>query len=734
MNPVLLSTFAFVAATGGSSPVVIDFCQILAKDEFGVASHCISNDETCFGMYRRGTEHVLVYIGVSDVPDGDIPLSCNEAGELVADKLRTNVPSDIGLRTDSLDTGDNSEATSAHAAIESVHVEKELERILTTITSHVLPIVLELQFVSKPLPESIFALTESILSDIRLLGSKLPHYEQWHRMAEYLKRSPLWRDWRSNVKDLALLASSTRFSDEEFNYHVFRILGFAGELSSSFLTVTVLNGQSVRGDDVALTSLDSLRDISADSEEILKQLSDPNRVSRDIEPGRTDIKTARKLEAMIYLVSTSASEFPNVHGFLTNSICPSLPRISKFITWAMFPTRNSIRMIVSLVEFCKPSSPFIDRFRAVSFLPALEQRMYQFWFSRWEGKRYISIRLPSEPSAMLATSIPFLEDPDRAGFGKHDIIVKINNDETLGHEGPRKQWIDVLAAHYFDPQFWESSSVFVRPPRGEIDPVRYGRFYAVGRVIGICVRYRITVGLRLTPAVVRMLRVPTVGIDDIESIVAEEDSEFVRNLGYLRTEINWEASDLNDQIMSLFGDSLTLTNATIVDSKALSEVYIRERLYDYSFGSITPAVLAIKRGINDIIPPGFIEAFTEDEFREFIHGTSDVSSEELIAGINFSSLSPETPLQEWFRSVIPELTAEERVLFIKFVTGSRQPPIAWQSGSWMVVLDAVHTGSDSLPTASTCFNQLKIPAYPNREVFKTKLIQAIHESDTLEIV
>lgn len=43
-------------------------------------------------------------------------------------------------------------------------------------------------------------------------------------------------------------------------------------------------------------------------------------------------------------------------------------------------------------------------------------------------------------------------------------------------------------------------------------------------------------------------------------------------------------------------------------------------------------------------------------------------------------------------------------------------------------------GEDKLPIASVCFNTLKLPVYPNRQILKRKLLQAIEQATGYYII
>lgn len=84
--------------------------------------------------------------------------------------------------------------------------------------------------------------------------------------------------------------------------------------------------------------------------------------------------------------------------------------------------------------------------------------------------------------------------------------------------------------------------------------------------------------------------------------------------------------------------------------------------------------------------------------------------------------------------ILEEFTAEDQARFLQFCTGSSKPPLlGFGSMNPPFSIRGVEEGSvlnfvvdmDRLPSASTCFNLLKLPLYRNKANMKEKLLQAI---------
>jgi ubiquitin-protein ligase E3 C len=92
------------------------------------------------------------------------------------------------------------------------------------------------------------------------------------------------------------------------------------------------------------------------------------------------------------------------------------------------------------------------------------------------------------------------------------------------------------------------------------------------------------------------------------------------------------------------------------------------------------------------------------------------------------------PYIHMFWEVVEELSAEEQGDFLKFITScSRQPLLGFGTLSPKIGIQEVPmrypddppNSSPRLPSASTCFNLLKLPRYTSKEMLREKLKYAI---------
>jgi ubiquitin-protein ligase E3 C len=83
-----------------------------------------------------------------------------------------------------------------------------------------------------------------------------------------------------------------------------------------------------------------------------------------------------------------------------------------------------------------------------------------------------------------------------------------------------------------------------------------------------------------------------------------------------------------------------------------------------------------------------------------------------------------------------ELTDDDKGKLLKFVTScQRQPLMGFKNLNPPFTISKMDTDrpDEKLPTASTCFNILRLPGYSNAKVMKEKLLYAIHSNAGFEL-
>jgi len=147
---------------------------------------------------------------------------------------------------------------------------------------------------------------------------------------------------------------------------------------------------------------------------------------------------------------------------------------------------------------------------------------------------------------------------------------------------------------------------------------------------------------------------------------------------------------------------------------------------------------AFLRGMLDIIPAQWVQMFNEPEMQVLISGSqAPIDIEDLRRHTKLAGgfIFADKYVDRFFRCM-NEFDAFQRAQLLAFVTGcSRPPSLGFEAMEPQFTLQKVSISSDDerLPTASTCFNVLKLPTYSSQRVMKEKLLISIQSGAGFEL-
>jgi len=170
------------------------------------------------------------------------------------------------------------------------------------------------------------------------------------------------------------------------------------------------------------------------------------------------------------------------------------------------------------------------------------------------------------------------------------------------------------------------------------------------------------------------------------------------------------------------GSKIPVTRA---NRKQYVAAYLKWLLVD----SVARQFTAFARGFHTVVSGPALDLMRPEELSLLVTGSKELDFEELQRGARYEE--PYTPTHravKWLWEAVHALDGPQKKRFLAFVTGSDRSPIRGLADLRMVVQRA-GPDSESLPTASTCFNTLLLPDYSSAEKMKRKLLKAIEESE-----
>ena len=140
---------------------------------------------------------------------------------------------------------------------------------------------------------------------------------------------------------------------------------------------------------------------------------------------------------------------------------------------------------------------------------------------------------------------------------------------------------------------------------------------------------------------------------------------------------------------------------------------------------------AFTRGLWEVIDRSWLQLFNEPELQVLISGASDGKIDVADMKSNTRYVGGYTMIDRnivRFWNVVASFSPKHQADLLRFVTScERPPPLGFGSMNppFTIQRVGIMRDADKLPSASTCFNTLKLPTYSSEKVLREKLTYVI---------
>lgn len=447
-----------------------------------------------------------------------------------------------------------------------------------------------------------------------------------------------------------------------------------------------------------------------------------------------------------------------------------------FVNDPKFWLAPDVKSSVLMGEFEKKTSRGLLLMRKMSHLISLKERMLLF-------RKFVSADKASiESSATLITVARnrLVEDGYRqlsmlsTRALKSTIRVKFVNQQGLDEagidqDGVFKEFLELTIKQVFDPglNLFRSTAAGVLYPSStsSVHEDHLALFQFVGRILAKAVYEGIVVDVQLAPVLLAAMLGGRrlCAFDELSQL----DPELYRNLTFVK-KYDGDVSDLSltfsidEDFMGKIntvdlvpgGRTIQVTNDNKID-------YVHRMAHHRVFSQTKQQCRAFVTGAQSVLNPAWLFLFAPYELQFIISGyTSDIDLADLKKHVQYyGGFHGSHRLIKWLWEIVEkDFTPDERRLFLKFVTSCSRPPLLGFSyleppfsircvevsddqdqgdtlGSVVRGFLALKRSQSSsrLPTASTCFNLLKLPNYNKKSVLLSKLRYAIHSETGFEL-
>jgi hypothetical protein len=342
-----------------------------------------------------------------------------------------------------------------------------------------------------------------------------------------------------------------------------------------------------------------------------------------------------------------------------------------------------------------------------------------------------------------------------AGSGEAAGLSVAFRGETAAGDGLRREWFQLVAAELADPRVnlfcsYDGGRTMQPSPSSDVQGGHTAYFELAGKVAGLALLHGETLPLRLSSPFLKRVLGHALGLEDLEGV----DPEAFRGLKYVLEAEDVEALCLTFSESSDHpADVVTATDggavahfdlvpgggelAVTAENRA---EYVRLKA-EHRLGLLRcrAQVEAFLRGLHEAVPRESVARLSRivsvGELDLLIAGLPNIDVDDWERHAAYLGAYESRPeLRAWFWSIVRgDLDDGERARLLHFATGSAAVPAAGFAALSGVGGRACpftlegrpDQGPGHLPTASTCFNRLRMPVYGSREEMRDRLRTAI---------
>ena len=355
----------------------------------------------------------------------------------------------------------------------------------------------------------------------------------------------------------------------------------------------------------------------------------------------------------------------------------------------------------------------------------------------------------------LSSSCSALRDFSARQIRGH-IEVRFSDERGVG-AGVLREWLTVLSRDLFDQRnalFAPSDDgVRLQPnPKSFANPDCLSYFAFAGTVVALAITHEELLNVRFTESFYKHLVGLPSALSDMQSI----DADVSRNLQWLLD------NDIDDADLQLtftldtdvFGRVETLelkpNGAAIAVTNANKLEYVQLVAEERTTGSVAQQLRSFAAAFWDVLPRQYVGIFEPAELELLISGAPSIDVDDWQRHSTVVGFAPDAPQIQWFWRLVRTLTLADQQRLLQFATGCPSVPaggfarLGGPNGHqpFCITLyehNGVASSSSSsstsssktamLPTASTCFNMLRLPMYDSEEQLRERLLVAIRQGN-----
>ncbi|XP_055534265.1 ubiquitin-protein ligase E3C [Wyeomyia smithii] len=310
--------------------------------------------------------------------------------------------------------------------------------------------------------------------------------------------------------------------------------------------------------------------------------------------------------------------------------------------------------------------------------------------------------------------------------------------------GVFREFLSELLKTAFDPHrgffmITKDNMLYPNPSVGKIVEDYQRHYYFIGRILGKALYENLLVELPLAEFFLSKLAGKHSDVDIHQ--LASLDPVLHRNLMSLKA-YEGDVSDLGldftivcDELGETRVEELKSNGANITVNSSNRLEYI-QLMADFKLNKqIRSQCLAFRQGLANVLPIEWLYMFSNKELQVLISGAEiPVDVHDLRQNTRYGGdFTIEHTTIQIFWKVVEEFDDIQRRQLLKFVTSCSRPPLLGFKDLDPPFCIQNAGDTDRLPSASTCMNLLKLPAFDKEDMLREKLLYAIQSGAGFEL-
>jgi hypothetical protein len=264
------------------------------------------------------------------------------------------------------------------------------------------------------------------------------------------------------------------------------------------------------------------------------------------------------------------------------------------------------------------------------------------------------------------------------------IRVEFTAEHGIDAGGVYREWFVLLNQSIITPTAGlfvcvdHDEQVFYLNPHSQhvLGETHLAHFLSAGRLLGRALLEGNVTGFHLAPPLLKIILGIPVSVSDLEYF----DSEAYKHLTWLLQNDGVDALGLDFTVTEILPDGTTREVELVPGGSQLDVTdenkrqYIDRKLQYLLFESVSDQLLALLKGIYEVVPPDLLMLFDPEELDYMLSGSDEIDVDDWQAHTVASMDLIFHPAYELFWTIMRELSNDELRRLLQFATGSTRVP------------------------------------------------------------